>query len=480
MPLTLRNRFQILATVDGQGESLTSNDGNQIMTSANQTSTLTKTYFKLIQAIHHAEILENANRTNNPPPGMTRQVFKLTDFVKPACPNTETRNKIKQNTDVWMKKTLHILLEHYDELIKEKLRGVERLDREVFEKAVGWAKSRYKKKLTNSSVERVLGLIEDRVRLRVNDLRGEGEVQTEIIEREEEVVIQGSGIVGTEERSIVHQQREVTLEVTEEKQNRLNDREDTELENGLLICDSFVENTPPSEIAQHLDKPVSGMEGEPMDDGSTESSMLDSPLTDFDEEDADLTYDSPGPLTLFEPTRHHLSQRKILEWSLIVNKDILFIGDSNLSRIPYFTQSEIQIDSYPGATLYHLCGILQKLKPKPRVKMVILSIGLNNCLQGNEITTTKKQTQQLHRICQTVFPSSTIFFPLINFSNNLKPQTKRLLESFNLILREKYNFLPKINDADFEVDPKDNIHWLSDTASEILNLWLKTLDIQRG
>ena len=44
---------------------------------------LTKKYFKLLQAIHHSEILSDSILTGICPKGMERQVKKLASFIKP-------------------------------------------------------------------------------------------------------------------------------------------------------------------------------------------------------------------------------------------------------------------------------------------------------------------------------------------------------------------------------------------------------------
>lgn len=42
---------------------------------------------------------------------------------------------------------------------------------------------------------------------------------------------------------------------------------------------------------------------------------------------------------------------------------LLIIGDSNLSKIPPYTNPEIQIDSYPGANFLHMASVLDKMYP---------------------------------------------------------------------------------------------------------------------
>ena len=66
---------------------------------------ITKIYFKIIQSVHHRNIMTHAITTNTPPMGMYRQVRKLAQFIKPACPNKTTSDRVQQSTDIWLKQT---------------------------------------------------------------------------------------------------------------------------------------------------------------------------------------------------------------------------------------------------------------------------------------------------------------------------------------------------------------------------------------
>lgn len=57
-----------------------------------------KNIFKLIQAIHHREIIDHAISTNTPPVGMNRQVNRLMAFIKPASPTEEFCQQVAANT----------------------------------------------------------------------------------------------------------------------------------------------------------------------------------------------------------------------------------------------------------------------------------------------------------------------------------------------------------------------------------------------
>ena len=184
---------------------------------------------------------------------------------------------------------------------------------------------------------------------------------------------------------------------------------------------------------------------------------------------------TPGSPGRPEPHTHPRTFRKIQDWSLEVRKSTLFVGDSNLSRIPSFTDPDIQVDSYPGATFHHITAILKKLQPQTDTQHVILSFGLNNCLSEHEQTTILKQLQQMVKTGHTTFPNATIYIPVINFSNRLNRQQQALLTTLNNTITSKYTFLAEINPFLFQT-AKDNIHWTADTADMLFKYWKQQLN----
>ncbi|XP_029282678.1 FH2 domain-containing protein 1-like [Cottoperca gobio] len=77
---------------------------------------------------------------------------------------------------------------------------------------------------------------------------------------------------------------------------------------------------------------------------------------------------------MYRPTYHIARpQRKLQDWSFKGRKPVLVLGDSNINRIPAHTNSQIQLDSYPGATAYHFLQLCEKAHPNPFTKIVIFS-----------------------------------------------------------------------------------------------------------
>lgn len=123
-----------------------------------ETRQLAKQYFKLIQAIHHKNIIDKAILTQNPPKGMTKQVLKLTAFIKPSSPTEETRAAVTKNTETWLHNNMTILQDHYLNIILTYNNLP--LNETALQIAIGWARKRYKARLTQPTIQAARSLIE--------------------------------------------------------------------------------------------------------------------------------------------------------------------------------------------------------------------------------------------------------------------------------------------------------------------------------
>ncbi|KAI4806925.1 hypothetical protein KUCAC02_017715 [Chaenocephalus aceratus] len=108
-------------------------------------------------------------------------------------------------------------------------------------------------------------------------------------------------------------------------------------------------------------------------------------------------------------------QRKVQDWSFSGTKPILILGDSNINRIPPHTNRKLQLDSYPGAKVYHLMELFKRTPPIPTAKIVIISIGINNKDDDPHRTTGKQLCSMIKHASET-FPRASIYTPLINIT----------------------------------------------------------------
>lgn len=104
-----------------------------------------KTYFKVIQITHHHSIISRAIDTGFFPQGMRQHAIKLTQFIRPAMPTSQTQQLLDQNTTDWMHHNLQILYEHYSTQLTTLLQSIisTPFNHIAFQIANGWAKKRF-------------------------------------------------------------------------------------------------------------------------------------------------------------------------------------------------------------------------------------------------------------------------------------------------------------------------------------------------
>jgi len=174
----------------------------------------------------------------------------------------------------------------------------------------------------------------------------------------------------------------------------------------------------------------------------------------------------------------HLSQPKN-SWKLPpIEKPILVMGDSNLSKITATTNKLVQVESYPGARICHASTLLKNYSFPQHPQKIILSFGINN--RSSEPRTTS--FQNLRTLIGTTakkFPKAEIFFPLVNFSHDLPLKETSNLRVFNRLAQEdlrKATIIPCLDRSQFETSDKDPVHLTKKCANSILKHWLNHLN----
>lgn len=182
---------------------------------------------------------------------------------------------------------------------------------------------------------------------------------------------------------------------------------------------------------------------------------------------------SSGHTPLFQPTRH----TKGKDWVLNITKPIVILGDSNLSRVPPFSNANVQVDSFPGAAFHHLTDLITPLEPQSEVEVLIISAGIINCTNWNKHLTTWKQFQELFRTCKVQFPRAMIYIAQISYSRLFDTNSIECILDFNQRVQDKCKyFLPPLNETLFRVNTRDKIHWTKKTAERMFQHWLECLN----
>lgn len=630
------------------------------------TMRLEKTYFKLLQAIHHSEVVARAQTSGVFPPGMMRHVNKLTDFIKPSSPNDFTRDKVRQNTHQWMKINMNILGHHYDSVIASILEGLPPLEPQALQKAIAYGRTRYKQKLTQSSIHTLTSLTqrsqteeaprglgvgsgEDwpplgpptyppgdarsclppglprRIPRVGRSLRpaqsstpnpnhsspavpqahhrrvldpnppplGEPNLDQSLtpdLNQAPQLVPQpnhptisggspppspvpscppdsipapdtdggpapllvpstapqfgagtvaagGSGLGGGR---VVSVRAQVHVGHAGDEGEGMEEEEEQEEEGG---DDGELGPTPPPHTtscpqAQEKEESETLFEAEDLEDPflcpNFDLGSLDDtePWTEGEVEanktletnieglktnalsnvavlvssgievglsggSAGRGEDPPGRGTTLtgptdrgvpptpepaprgptrKPTRHPNAIQKIRTWSFQVTDPVVVVGDSNLSRISEHDFSSVQVESFPGAQIHHLKGVIAKLDVSVNTQKVVLSVGLNNLLRENQEETIKKQFQQLVALTQRRFPNAQIYLPLIQCSELLSRRTLILAKQINTFLQQHFTTLSMVDIHIFKVSERDLIHWTKNTALEIFKHWMRQLN----
>lgn len=173
--------------------------------------------------------------------------------------------------------------------------------------------------------------------------------------------------------------------------------------------------------------------------------------------------------------QHIRTDRKMIDWDLVIEKKWLILGDSNLSRFPDFSDPDLQVDSYPGANFRHAQALMEKARCRVLVEKLVLSFGLN-CRDQKVKETSIKQMQAALRTARRRFPDAAIWIPVINFSAHLPLKEKETLRLLNTHIEHNMPKIPPLSGCDFFTG-KDHIHWTKETAKVMLAHWLRFLGI---
>lgn len=179
---------------------------------------------------------------------------------------------------------------------------------------------------------------------------------------------------------------------------------------------------------------------------------------------------------MFQVARHQNTQRKLIDWHLVIKRKWLIMGDSNLSSFPEFTHKSLQIESFPGAHFRHAQALIEKamLPTDLTVEKIVLSFGINS--RGNKSKeTTVKNVQAALRTAKKKFPYSEIWIPLINFSPSLPEDEKENLHVLNYHIEKNMPFIPLLPERWFATGP-DNIHWTVETGRYMFDHWMQFLN----
>ena len=441
--------------------------------------TLAKSYFIMLKALHHTEILDKSLKENSAPPGMLRKVTQLTSFIKPANPNTIILNKVKEHTHIWLQSNLASLKQHYTDVIAAILAETRRLSRPALSLATKWAKLRYKKKFTHSTVVTLRSFLKKSPRT------------------------QPTSPAATRPL-IAHSTFNKTLNPPHTLAKSPTPRHRANLDNTVIkpvsvrltrctipahITDTPKPNSkPPIVSASPLGKPTHtkktpshnhialspiseenethtpdqnlisfGIEPStflpppsPMSAETRTKHILpnnDHPIKDasFDEEPPSLEfntiYDDPSVDRglIVEPTRHP-DIKLAKNWDFHVNKDKVILADESLTLIPDFQDYSTELHIFPGANLQAIKQLLETKTTQPpteafySVQKLVLAIGRHNTLQKTTTQALSEQILSLLETCRKLFPHAHLYVAQLPVPDSLPYEQRSNTLKFNKLL----------------------------------------------
>lgn len=110
-----------------------------------------------MQAIHHKIIIDRAILTQTPPKGMTRQISKLTAFIRPSSPTEELREAVSRNTQTWLQNSVMFLQYEKSKIVVDY--HYTTWDDTAFQVAANWMTKRYKARLAVGTLEAARSLL---------------------------------------------------------------------------------------------------------------------------------------------------------------------------------------------------------------------------------------------------------------------------------------------------------------------------------
>ena len=150
-------------------------------------------------------------------------------------------------------------------------------------------------------------------------------------------------------------------------------------------------------------------------------------------------------------------------WDIKINEgtSYLVIGDSNLKKLQLSSASQVQIESYPGATLENINNLLVNVGNTRRLKHVFTFVGINDRNNGFEGTTQKRMRNLSNALKHLGTQHSFIAVP---HSEKLPRQHYNNVTLMNDFARRTFGNFIKLP---ADVTETDNVH-LNDASMSAL------------
>ena len=449
-----------------------------------------KLLFGLYQCQHHLSFLtgDAENHRRKPFEGM---VQKLDHYFLPALPNWNQnyRTKCHETNERWRQEQIGNLTEHYQwcvEALKGSISAYHLTSSELISnlnQAKKWAKQHFKRKFRNKVFDKIDQIAGDLVSYTVSE--------------------SGTKKPNTNTNFKPQTKTKQVLESENPKPVSQSQKPSTSGENKTQVkTKQVIKPAAPSTPSRKRGRaptpessPVSTPETSPV---QTQTPKRSKRLSYADKAASppsvtNNTRSDPTPaVTKFRSLKREergLNMHSVWEIPKLT-KDILVIGDSNLSRISYVNNRNAQVISYSGLNLYTLFRIVQAFKygpgsdnPGVKPSHVIFSVGIND--RGSAEDTNKINIRKVANEAKRQFPGSKISFCLVPFEQNKftldeKTTLNKLNDEIKSLCNNKkeefLNCIDRISPKQFSTARNDKIHWTENCANAIIEHILNNLN----
>lgn len=408
-----------------------------------QFSLLVKTFFGIIQCLHHVFLLESQISNGVQSKAFKNKVRDLNSFVRPACSNEKVKADIERVNSCWARDISKTLWEHYKASIFDLRNTAEHLVSHGVDGlkakniAISWAQRNYRKKLNLSVL--------DRFNLDINDM-----LKTTHPPPPPSPHRPTHGSPPSPPSPPQHRPQSPSPKRTYSQAA------------ASPVQTNSPFRTPPSCRQQEPSPP------------RTRSSRAQAPPppkscgTAPQTKAPDNTYRAPNTL------------HKEREWkipSIPEKVKTLVIGTSNISKITSPVNDSISLMSFPGAKFFHFASLFRNAKASgiyAHVDKVIFACGIND--RGNNAAkTTLPSYKRACNAARELFPNAQVFFVLPNWEASLEDRETHNLDQFKKLVQQdksgSVHLIPSIPPSEFLVS-HDKVHWTAATANRLLTHWL--------
>ena len=462
-------------------------------------SLLVKTFFGLIQCIHHSSNLENQQQLGQFGKAFQSKIKELNSFIRPAHFGPQVQAKIFQINTSWAYEITGTLVKHYSDSLEalrqtaQRLLADQNLDiQKAKQIAISWAHRNFRKKLKNTTLDMFNNLFQELVnsgpRTSTNPVenRPHGTGQPK-----KPPLVAAPAVAGSSKDSTPLPPHLLSPSSSQASYasslNTKSGAKPSPVGNAHQVqaksSDNVTEIPFYRPLPQRAPRHSSRQNVTPARkevDLRPRRLALSSPVK--------VTQSQKGPTQARGQTslkyRAPNTDHKDRDWYLPNIPDnirTLVIGTSNIDKISKEGNSDTARFSFPGAKFKHFNELFRKAKQKGtygKVDKVVFSCGIND--RANKVSyTTFPAFKRACNHARDLFPNAQVFFVLPNWSDLLCSAEQDNLTTLKKMVAQKssgvVHLIPALPASQFLVG-HDNIHWQPGTANKLLDHWLSYIN----